>query len=110
MNAFEFSKHVIDVCSRYGFIQGIEILLLDEPIAKLKAVITSDIFISIFYNAETTKYSFSIIKHGKRAFGADNARNWHVHPFEAPDSHMDSPAVSLPDFLEMLASNKERWG
>jgi len=39
MNAFDFSKEVVNVCSRYAFIKGVEIQLLDEPVAKIKAVL-----------------------------------------------------------------------
>jgi len=109
MDAFEFSRQTIEVCAKYDFIQGIEIQLLDEPVAKTKAIIDSDTFISIFYNAETSKYSFALIKKDKRIFGVDNARNWHIHPFGSPDFHLETSGLSLSDFLDMLASNRDKW-
>lgn len=109
MDAFEFSRQTIAVCAKYGFIHEIEIQLLDEPVAKIKAIIGSDAFISIFYNAETHKYSFALIKENKRILGADNARSWHIHPFESPDSHLESSEMSLSDFLDMLESNRDKW-
>ncbi len=39
MNAFEYSKYTIELCSKYDFIQSIEILLLDEPVVKIKATV-----------------------------------------------------------------------
>jgi hypothetical protein len=109
MNAFDFSKHAINVCAKYNFIQGIEIQLLDEPVVKIKVAINDDTFINIFYNAETVKYSFALIKNNERIFGADNTKSWHMHPFENPDSHVESSVVSLSDFLEILESNKNKW-
>lgn len=109
MEAFEFSKHVIDVCSRHDFIQGIEIQILDEPVVKIKAVVSDDVFINIFYNAETVKYSFALIKNGRRIFGADNARRWHIHPFDNPDNHKEINDISLAEFLDILNTDKERW-
>lgn len=109
MEAFEFSKHAIDVCSRYDFIQGIEIQILDEPVVKIKAVVNDDVFINIFYNAETVKYSFALIKNGRRIFGADNARRWHIHPFDNPDNHKEINDISLAEFLDILNTDKERW-
>jgi hypothetical protein len=47
MNAFEYSKYAIEAFSRYDFIQSVEIILLDEPVAKIKAVITGDSFITM---------------------------------------------------------------
>ena len=35
MNAFEFSKWVIQTCTEYDFVHSIEILLLDEPVVKI---------------------------------------------------------------------------
>lgn len=109
MDAFEFSRQTIAVCAKYGFIHEIEIQLLDEPVAKIKAIIDSNTLISIFYNAETYKYSYALIRENKRIFGADNARNWHIHPFESPDSHIESSEMSLSDFLDTLASNRDKW-
>lgn len=109
MEAFEFSKYAINVCSRYDFIQGIEIQLLDEPMVKIKAVVNNDTFINIFYNAQTVKYSFALIKYGKRVFGADNARSWHIHSFDNPDGHEDSSDISLREFLDILNISTEKW-
>src|SRR4030067_488835 len=61
------------------------------------------------YNAETNKYSFALISGNERIFGADNLRFWHIHPFEDPESHIETAPVSLLDFLDMLTSSKEEW-
>ena len=109
MDAFEFSKQAIASCANHSFIHEIEIQLIDEPVAKIKAIIDGDTFINIFYNAETSKYSFALIRGNKRIFGADNARSWHTHPFESPDSHIESSEMSLSDFLNVPASNRDKW-
>jgi len=109
MNAFEFSKYAIEVCSKFDFIERIEILLLDEPVTKIKAIINAHTFINIFYNAESEKYSFALIKNNKRIFGVDNTRNWHIHPFENPDSHEEYSTINLLEFLVMIESGKNDW-
>jgi hypothetical protein len=109
MNAFDFAKQIILACSKYNFIQGIEIQLIDEPVVKIKAVIDSVTFISIFHNAETQKYSFPLIKSDQRIFGADNSKKWHLHPFENPGYHNEISQMTLPEFLEMLSTNKDKW-
>lgn len=109
MNAFDFSKQVIETSSHYDFISEIEILLLDEPVVKIRAIIHGSLFIDIFYNAETGKYSFALIRNNDRIFGADNLRFWHIHPFEDPESHIETAPVSLSGFLEMLKTNKDKW-
>ena len=109
MNAVDFSKQVIETSSQYGLISEIDILLLDEPVVKIRAFIHDNIFIDIFYNAETNKYSFALISGNERIFGADNLRFWHIHPFEDPESHIETAPVGFLDFLEMLKSSKEKW-
>lgn len=109
MDAFEFSRQAIKTCSEYSFIQRLEILLLDEPVAKIKAEVVDNIFINIFYNAETLKLSFSLINGNRRIFGADNLMNWHMHPFENPELHVETAAVSLADFLDVLLQNQDKW-
>ena len=76
---------------------------------KIKAVIDNDSFVSIFYNAETGKHSYTLLKHGKRLFGADNTRTWHIHPFENPDTHAKSRAIFLEEFLNILLNNRDKW-
>lgn len=109
MNTFEFTKETIRICSEFDFIESVEILLIDEPVAKIKAVAGNDVFINIFYNADALKYSFALIKNNRRIFGVDNVRKWHIHPFEDPESHVKSESISLLDFLKILESGKDKW-
>jgi hypothetical protein len=109
MNAFEFSKHAIELYSRYDFIKTVDILLLDEPVVKIKAHIDEDTYLNVFYNSETAKYSFALIRNNKRIFGVDNTRKWHIHPFENPDLHKEISPMSLEKFLEVLETDKDKW-
>ncbi len=109
MTAFEYAKYVINLCSQYDFITSIEILLLDEPVVKIKAIVDNITFIHIFYNAETQKYSFVLIRENKRIFGADNTKEWHIHPFEDPASHIRSSSLDLKDFLDILFRESDKW-
>ena len=65
--------------------------------------------INNFYNADSSKYSLSLIKDNKRIYGLDNTRKWHSHPFEDPKSHRETDPLSLIDFLEMLKSAKIKY-
>jgi hypothetical protein len=109
MRAFEYAKYTIELCSKYDFIKSIEIVLLDEPVVKIKAIIDDSTFINIFYNASTKKYSFALIKNNERIFGVDNTKGWHIHPFDDPNSHKKSSPLDLSDFLEMLYKEKDIW-
>ncbi|MDL1971174.1 MAG: hypothetical protein LWW94_09475 [Candidatus Desulfofervidaceae bacterium] len=109
MNAFEYAKYAIELCSQYNFVKSIELLLLDEPVVKIKAIVDNTTFIHIFYNAETQKYSFALIRNNKRIFGADNTKQWHIHPLADPTSHQKSAPLDLKDFLEILFRKRDKW-
>jgi hypothetical protein len=108
MNAFEFAKQVIELCSGRPFIRGVEVLLLDEPVAKIKSVIDDKTHISVFFNADTARHSFVLIKNDRRIFGADNVGGWHIHPFEDPESHQDSDEITFAGFLDMVGKGMDR--
>jgi len=97
MNALAFSKEVIDVCSKFQFVRGIDIILLDEPIAKIRILIKEGLFIEVFFNAESNKYSFALIKDNKRIYGIDNT------------NHIPSKPVSFLDFMHILEKERKEW-
>jgi hypothetical protein len=90
-------------------VTGIELLLLEEPILKLRAHLGVLAFVDVFFNAETGKISFALIKDTHRIFGADNTRGWHLHPFDTPNDHQPCAAMSYENFLEQVETNKARW-
>lgn len=108
MDAFSFCKNAITAFYACQIIQSVEVRLLDEPVAKIKAVVNNDIFIDIFYNAETERCSFALIKNSERIFGVDNAKFWHIHPFEDPSTHKKIEPLSLTDFLNTILLNKDK--
>jgi hypothetical protein len=62
--------------------------------------VTSGGFIDAFYNEQTGTMAFALIRHGQRAFGADNTGGWHVHPFVEPDRHDPLPdPMAFADFV-----------
>jgi hypothetical protein len=90
-------------------VTGVELLLLEEPILKCRVYLGSSIFIAVFFNAETIKTSFALIKEGQRIFGADNTRGWHLHPFGNADSHFACEAMSFAAFLDHVEKAKDQW-
>lgn len=109
MNALIFLQNVIDVCSKFEFVKTIDIILLDEPVAKARIEIESNIFIEVFFNAETQKYSFALIKNDERIYGIDNTKGWHIHPFENPKSHSPTEEMTFSQFMQMIEQTKGKW-
>ncbi len=105
----EVYRHIIDTSAQSAIVTGIELLLLAEPVLKLRAHVGTLAFVDVFFNAETGKTSFALIKDGYRTFGADNTRGWHLHPFDSPESHRPCEEMSFESFLRHVEANKEHW-
>ena len=95
----EAYRHIIDTSAQSSIVTGIELLLLDEPVLKLRVHLGTVAFVEIFFNAETGKTSFALIKDRQRIFGVDNTRGWHTHPFGNPESHHPCEEMSFGQFL-----------
>lgn len=63
-------------------------------------------FVEVFWNVETGKTSFALIHSGRRVFGADNTRGWHLHPFNDPEGHVPCGAMSLESFLRQVDTHQ----
>jgi hypothetical protein len=105
----EAYQHIVDTSAQSPMVIGLEPLLLEEPVLKLRVHVGTSLFIDVFYNAETGKTSFALIQEGQRIFGADNTRGWHRHPFESPERHCPCEATSFASFLQQVEDNQARW-
>ena len=81
----------------------------DDTVVRIRAVLTDTIFVDVFYNADTRKCSYTLIKNKKRVFGADNSFiGWHIYPFENPNDHQLAPELSFEEFLSRIELNHYR--
>ncbi|MBI3330060.1 MAG: hypothetical protein HYZ81_25550 [Nitrospinae bacterium] len=85
---------------------GIEPLILEAPVLKLRVHVGAYGFVEVFWNVETGKTSFALIRGERRVFGADNTRGWHLHPFDDPDRHVPCDAMSLESFLQQVDTHQ----
>ncbi len=108
-NIHEFVREVINTCAFSSFVKEIEILTFDMPVIKLRAYIDKNIFIEVFYNSETGKTSFALIKNGSRVYGVDNTKGWHMHPFKNPEEHEFCNPVSFKEFHNTIEETIKQW-
>lgn len=107
LNAFEFARSVQNECDQSDLIASYDVQILDDTVVKIRAILTDATFIDVFYNADTRKCSYTLIKNKKRVFGADNSFiGWHLHPFENPSNHQLSRELSFAEFLSHIERNK----
>lgn len=105
----EAYREIINACFQSTVVTGIEHLLLEEPVLKLRVHLGNLACVDVFYNEETGKTSFALIKGEKRIFAVDNTRGWHSHPFDNPESHHPCEQMSFESFLMQVEKNKEKW-
>lgn len=92
-------QHIVDACAQSPVVIGVEPILLEEPVLKLRVHLGAALFVDVFFNAETGKTSFALIEDGRRIFGIDNTRRWHLHPFGSPERHWPCDETSFASFL-----------
>jgi hypothetical protein len=103
INALEFARTIQDDCDRSNLVVSYDVQILDNTVVKIRVVLSFDAFIDVFYNADSGKCSYALIKKGTRVFGTDNAFiGWHIHPISHPDQHVPSSEVSFRDFLSTV--------
>jgi hypothetical protein len=103
----EAYQRIVDTSAQSPVVIGIEPILLEEPVLKLRVHLGASLFVDVFFNADTGKTSFALIKDGQRIFGADNTRGWHLHPFG--ERHCPCDETSFASFLRQVEENQERW-
>ena len=69
---------------------------------KANIPVNIDTFISIRYNSRNGRKDFALIHRGQRVFGYDNLKIWHIHPFNAPNTHLPCKEPPMEQiFIEM---------
>ena len=71
--------------------------------SSLRLVLNATLFIDIYFNAENGRFDFTLIRSGRRVFGYDNLKNWHYHPVEDPETHVNCTPPSLKLIFEETA-------
>ena len=55
----ELYGHIVQACAASTLVTGIELLVLEAPVLKLRAHVGTLAFIEVFFNEETGKTSFA---------------------------------------------------
>lgn len=106
VDALEFATRITHACQTSPAVTSYDVTIQDNLLVKIRADLHSDLFIDVFYNAESDKTSFALIESGAPIYGADNTMiGWHIHPLDNPNSHQSSEPISFDAFLQIV----EEW-
>jgi len=98
-----FEAQVTSACAASPVVVGVSTVAAGVTWLHLRAHFADASFADAFYNEATGKTAFALIKDERRIFGADNKGGWHWHPFDAPETHIQSPdAIAFKDFLSRI--------
>ncbi len=100
MTLAEFAQQVFAVAVSSP-ICGIPIIRRLSPTSiNLRVDVVRSGFIDVFSNEQTGTTAYTLIRQGRRVFGADNTGGWHVHPFADPQRHDPLPdAMTFAEFV-----------
>ncbi|OGW16446.1 MAG: hypothetical protein A3G93_00050 [Nitrospinae bacterium RIFCSPLOWO2_12_FULL_45_22] len=96
----EFLQEVEQSIKRYFPSAKVELNEFNVLRLKVRVMITSSLFIDIFYGYRKRRVDFALIKDKDRIFGIDNLDNWHYHPIEYPERHEKTPEMSIEQIMK----------
>lgn len=71
------------------FIQSVEEIDHTDISLSLRLHIRQGLFVQLFLGTRSDSLYFALIENERRIFGIDREQNqWHMHPFEEPDTHL----------------------
>ncbi|HNH09440.1 MAG TPA: hypothetical protein PK683_13145, partial [Leptospiraceae bacterium] len=103
------SHLILDFFSKKNYVLLIEEMQNDPTRLKIRAKLKREYFLETRMNQKSNTLSFCLLKDEKRIWGLDYdvLRDWHIHPFENPDSHLNISPKTLPEILEIFHSIME---
>lgn len=98
-----FQAKVQDLAGQYFSTSKPELQEANPLRLEMRIVLSSDLFIDIFYGVSKKRIDFALIKATERIFGIDNLNGWHRHPFGGVKQH---EAIEEPTLEEVFSEIK----
>jgi len=99
----EFQTKVQDLVGQYFPASEPELQETNPLRLKMRIVLSSDLFIDIFYGKSKERIAFALIKQTERVFGIDNLNGWHRHP---PGGGKEHEIMEEPTLEEIFSAIK----
>lgn len=79
-------------------------LVEDELTVDGEIALRQDLFLNVFYNADTNKIAFALIQNQDRIWGIDrdNVRDWHLHPLHDTSKHEPIASQTVSEIIDQL--------
>ncbi len=84
----DLRRQVQDALERVWFVQSVEETERTDRTLSLRLHIRSGLFVQVFLGEASESLYFALIQDRRRIFGIDRViGEWHLHPYDAPDTH-----------------------
>ena len=81
-----------EALDRVWFVRRVEEVERTDLTISLRLYIRYDLFIQVFLGERSGSLYFALIEGRQRIFGIDQeAGEWHLHPYDAPNEHQPLP-------------------
>lgn len=93
-------RRLAAACQSSALVESYAVEASDEDTLSVRVFLSDKTLIHVFYNLATGKVAFAWIRESRRLYGKDNTKmGWHMHPFDAPESHQPCEAIDFESFL-----------
>lgn len=101
----KFLEELQTAINKYFPNSSIHYILRTSKSLKLNIILKKGIVVAVRYNSRNNRSDFALIENDRRIFGYDNLKNWHYHPFDDPEIHIECEEPSL----EKIFTEIERY-
>lgn len=98
----DLETEALEALEHVWFIQRVEATARTEYTLTLRLYIRPDLFVQAFLGERSGALYFALIEGSRRIYGMDRESGaWHVHPYDAPDTHL--PLTEAPGPQPLLS-------
>ncbi len=103
--AIDLAEEARAALERVWFVQSVEETERTDNTLSLRLFIRADLFVQTFIGELTGSLYLALIQKGQRIYGVDRvAGEWHLHPYDAPATHIPmSEGLEPKPLLKFLA-------
>lgn len=100
----QFLLKLLENLSGLSFVEKID-FQTEVFIAKGRVSLLKHRFLQVYFNEITGTLAFALIEDNKRIWGidVDSLRDWHLHPLENPDCHIQTHPLDIKEIINHLS-------
>jgi hypothetical protein len=105
MDINQFFQALLKNLSSLDFVDKVD-FQREVFIIKGRVLLQKNRFLQVYFNEMTDTMAFALIEGERRIWGIDfdRMRNWHLHPVDNPEDHIQSHPMNVETILSHLSA------